>query len=245
MMTMNNMEIKLSKLGLTNNEAKVYIALLNIGQTNAGTIISKTKLHRNIVYFNLERLMEKGLVSYVIIKNIKHFETTKPLELKNYIQRQKDELLNKERLANQILPEIEKVRKTFTKKQDAVIFQGKKGVRNVLEMMTNTKELLLLATGWGARKTFGTYFDQWHFKLKQNKVKSRAILSQKSEKEKYPYKVKYLKGYLIQNTTTAIFEDKVVNIIWQEDPIAVMITSKQNADSYRNYFEMLWKNKKN
>ena len=67
---------ELTKLGLTLNEAKVYFALLELGSTNAGEIIKKTKLHRNIVYDKLDKLIEKGLVSFVTIKNIKQFEVT-------------------------------------------------------------------------------------------------------------------------------------------------------------------------
>lgn len=61
----------LVKLGLTTNEATVYDCLLGLGITTAGKIIKKTHLHRNIVYDNLEKLIKKGLVSFVIIKGIK------------------------------------------------------------------------------------------------------------------------------------------------------------------------------
>ena len=86
---------ELTRLGLTINESKVYLALLELGSTNAGKIIKKTKLHRNIVYDNLDKLIEKGLVSFVIIKNTKYFETTSPSELKGYVSKQKQDILNK------------------------------------------------------------------------------------------------------------------------------------------------------
>ena len=98
------MEKNLMRLGLTENEAKVYLALLEIGSTSAGEIIKKTKLHRNIVYDNLEKLIEKGLVSFVLIKNIKHFEVNSSHELWDFIDKQKEEVLEKEVLIKKILP---------------------------------------------------------------------------------------------------------------------------------------------
>ncbi|MBU2442745.1 MAG: helix-turn-helix domain-containing protein, partial [Nanoarchaeota archaeon] len=56
----------LEDLGLSEAEAKVYLALLETGSTLAGPIIKKTGLHRGTTYQILQRLIEKGLVSYVI-----------------------------------------------------------------------------------------------------------------------------------------------------------------------------------
>ena len=44
------MEKILEKLGLTKNESKVYLALLNLGLTSSKNIIEKTNLHRQLIY---------------------------------------------------------------------------------------------------------------------------------------------------------------------------------------------------
>ena len=51
--------------------------------------------------------------------------------------------------------------------------------------------------------------------------------------------VKYLD--YISPSTTFIYSDKVLIIIWEPFPTAIRIKDKQTADSYRSYFEMLWK----
>src|SRR3989338_863859 len=129
----DDMQQELQKLGLTENESKVYLALLELGSTNAGQIIKKTKLHRNIVYDNLDKLIDKGLVSFIVAGKIKHFETTAPTELKEYIERQKKEIVEKEKLADEILPQIKARRETIERKQEASIFKGKKALRILLE----------------------------------------------------------------------------------------------------------------
>ena len=63
----------LKDLGLLENELAIYLALLKIGSSTAATIADKTGLYRPYVYDNLNRLMEKGIVSVVLKDNKKHF----------------------------------------------------------------------------------------------------------------------------------------------------------------------------
>jgi len=235
------MQEELIKLGLTNNESKVYLALLKLGNTNAGEIIKKTNLHRNIVYDNLDKLIEKGLVSYVIIKNIKHFEVTSSKELKDFIEKQKQEILQKEKIVNNILPEIDKLRSIKERKQEATIFKGKKGLKTIFEEITKTSsELLVFGTGWGMKETMGSYYGQWHLKLKQNKVKARILLPKNKKVFLKPFTAKYLSEKNIIPSTIALYENKVLNIVWGEEPIAVLFISDKVFDSYKNYFNLLW-----
>ncbi len=239
------MKEELKKLGLTENESKVYLALLELGSTNAGKIIKRTNLHRNIVYDNLNKLISKGLVSFVVIRNIMHFETTPPLELKEYIEKQKKEIIKKERLVNRILPEIEK-RRSIERKQEATVFKGKMGLKTVLDEMAKTKdEILVLGTGDGMRLTMGSYYEQWHLKLRKNKVKARILLPQ-NRRGKFlpPFRAKYLLKESITPSSIVVYEDKIITIIWSEQPISILIESEKAARPYKEYFELLWKTAK-
>jgi sugar-specific transcriptional regulator TrmB len=146
------MKEELQKIGLSENESKVYLALLKAGLTNAGVIIKSTKLHRNIVYDNLDRLIDKGLVSFVIMKNIKHFEVTSSKELKEYVEKRKQQILEEEKIVRDILPQIDSMRLSRERKQDAAVFNGKRGLKTILEEITRSKsDLLVFGTGWGMR----------------------------------------------------------------------------------------------
>jgi len=59
-----NTEI-LSDIGLTQGEIKIYLALLEIGETSAGEVKNKTKLQNSVVHLCLNNLIHKGLVHYV------------------------------------------------------------------------------------------------------------------------------------------------------------------------------------
>lgn len=65
-----NTEI-LKEIGMTETEIKVYIALLEQGESLASKISLKAGVERAVTYHILEKLIKKGIVSYVIkIENI-------------------------------------------------------------------------------------------------------------------------------------------------------------------------------
>ena len=63
----------LEEFGLTKNEVKIYLTLLKMGRALAGEITEKSGIHRRNVYDSIERLMKKGLVSFIIQNNRKYF----------------------------------------------------------------------------------------------------------------------------------------------------------------------------
>jgi hypothetical protein len=91
-------------------------------------------------------------------------------------------------------------------------------------------------------------FEIFQKQKKELKIDARVILSKSSrntEQVKIAYtKFRYIKDEFSSPTTTFIYDDKTAIIVWSETPIATLISSKDVADSYRKYFEMLWKTAK-
>ena len=87
-----NIEQTLENIGLTKNEIKIYLALLDLGLTSSGAIIKKTGIHTSKVYDGLERLSEKGLTSHIIKSNTKYFKAVNPDRLIDFIRDKKKKL---------------------------------------------------------------------------------------------------------------------------------------------------------
>ena len=68
----------LQRIGLTQGESKVYLALLKLGQTTTGPIVKRAGVTTSKSYKILARLEEKGLVSHVYKKKVKHFKAASP-----------------------------------------------------------------------------------------------------------------------------------------------------------------------
>ena len=82
----------LQKTGLSLNEARVYEALLNLGEANVNSISIRSKVHRRNVYDSLNKLIEKGLASETFVKGEKLFKPTDPERLKEIIKEKETEL---------------------------------------------------------------------------------------------------------------------------------------------------------
>ena len=107
----------LEKVGLTKGEIKVYLALIELGESSSGAIIIKAKVSRSKVYEVLEKLKEKGLVSEVIKENIKYFQAGNPKVILEYIKKKKEELKEQEEDFKKILPNLEEMQKSKEEKR--------------------------------------------------------------------------------------------------------------------------------
>jgi sugar-specific transcriptional regulator TrmB len=231
-------EIKetLKKFGLTDNEAEVYLILIKSGNLTAAEITGKTHIHRTNVYAILERLQEKGIISFAVHGKRKQYEAVDPKTILN-IEREKLEEIEK------LVPELSLIKNSLESKQDATVFKDRKGIRNILEELTNSKtDVQILASGGGFEQTFPDYFKIWLSRLSINKVKLKVLLSIKYKGLKAPKPAiyKFMPAEFISPSTTMISEDKVIVLIWGEQPIAIQIKSRLITEAYKNYFNVLW-----
>ena len=69
------MEIKetLKDFGLTEKEIKLYLKLLELGSAASGELIRELGFYSKTIYELLDKLIDKGLVSFVIKSNIRYY----------------------------------------------------------------------------------------------------------------------------------------------------------------------------
>src|SRR4030042_1548415 len=115
----------LEEAGLTSSEARIYLALLEKGSCRAGEISRHTGIHRRSVYDSIERLIQKGLVSYIKTNNRKYYEPANPERLVELLKEKEDNL-------KQILPELQLLRKLAEDKKEALFFRGKQAIKPML-----------------------------------------------------------------------------------------------------------------
>ena len=134
---------QLRQLGLSNGEARVYISLLGLyAPSKVGLIVRESHVSYSKVYDVLRRLIEKGLVSHAMINNIKYFTAVEPYRLFDYIQRKEAEVREQRLAVERIVPELTdlierdiKKATSVTKKRQAEIFTGDRGLRTAYEIL--------------------------------------------------------------------------------------------------------------
>lgn len=230
----------LQETGLSLTEAKVYLALLDIGSGLAGEITKKSELNRTNVYDALERLITKGLVSYVISANRKVFEPVTPIKLKEILKERENKL-------DSIMKELEERYKSSKTKEEATIFKGKKGIKSIFEDILKEKKELFV---YGAENKFAellpAYQKDWNRDRAKLRISLRIIYNEKVKKIKIAEKLKLTEMRFLPKdydfpSTILIYGNKVVTIAWSELPVGFMIKSPEVVKSNNNFFKILWK----
>ncbi len=99
--------------------------------------------------------------------------------------------------------------------------------------------------GWGMtgqlRKYLPIFADQWIRDIKLYKIKNRYIYAKGTEIKEKQFETKLLPKEFITPVATQIYGDKILISIWEPTLLAIMIKSKEVAESYKSYFNLLWK----
>src|SRR3989344_6317654 len=235
------MEIeKLSKLGLTKGEVNVYSAILNIGNSRINTIHEKTGLERRAIYDIINKLIEKGLISYTIEKGKKTYQLTSPKQLKEKVERKIEELKEFEEL----IPKIYEIYKSKKPKINFEILRGKEGIKSIFEDMLNYKEIYAIGGGFYIIKELPYYWPNYN--KRRLKEKStwynlvRSELKDKTPKDKL-INIKFLpKEFSGNPSVIIIYGDKVSTLSWGEELFAFTIESKDVSENYKRYHKFLW-----
>ena len=124
-------EEELRDLGFSDNEVKVYIALLRIGRGKAGRISKECSLERTSTYNALKKLNEKGMASYVIESNRKVFAVAEPAKILDMFKEQEER-------AKLVIPKLEQLKKSEQEKENILKFRGYAGIKTVLNDILKT-----------------------------------------------------------------------------------------------------------
>ena len=240
------LEDKLERIGLSKAETKMYLTMIKLGSSATGAIVRETGLRKSTVYESLSRLLEKGLVSYVIKNNIKFFEAVDPDRLVDFLDDQKRELDESKSDIKKILPELKSMRSPLKPHAEAHVLLGIEGFK------TMRRDVLKYAKGehlmLGAISREPIIMPQFWVWLNRERVKRKIklrVLHQQNTSEKAlssgMLEMKFLPKDVTIPAVINIYGDRVVSLLWKENyPICFMLINKDISDSYRKYFDILW-----
>jgi len=232
-------EAELKELGLTDNEVKIYLALLEHGILNPTKLAEKTGLHRSYVYDTLERLMEKGIVNTVLINNKKNYQAVDPKALREIFELKLKHL-------DTILPKLSTIFKSTKEDTRIELHRGKRVYKTMIkDLVANLKENDVVYLQ-GADESLleavePIYLKQYFTIIKEKKVREKIIIAKgkKRLKEKN-IEYKEISQEYLGDTTVVIHQSKVFLFTRGEPAYLVSIESKKIAETYRKQFELMW-----
>ncbi len=225
---------ELKETGLTENESKVYLALIDLGPSLAGRISRKTGLHRRTVYDVTEMLIKKGLIGYIKENNRRLFQAASPDRFLEMIQEKQ----------NLLIPIVDKLNEKYNsvkEKEETNFYKGKAGLKTVFEDQLNYNEILILGASPKAYEVLQFYFKWYDKKRKSKKIRSKIIAQDKKIKSLPLSEIKYLPQKYTNPVSVNIYGDKVAIILWEtNEPLAIVIKNKEISEGYKKYFELMW-----
>lgn len=238
----------LLELGLTQNEVKIYSALLKLGSAASGRITYETGLHRSRVYEGLNRLAEKGLVSFVKKGATTFFEATSSEKILDVLEEQKIQIDEKIKKIEKAIPELNKFRETKPT-VEAYILQGIEGFKAMRRdaLKHAVKEHLMIGAIARENKAMPIFFEKWNKERQKKGIKLKILYKAEYRnsamvKRKGFAEFRFLPEHISNPAVINIYGDRVVNILWKENyPICFVMANKDIAEAYKKYFEVLWK----
>src|SRR3989338_5359503 len=173
-------ETLLEKLGLTKGEIKVYLALNKLDESTVGPIGKESKVSKSKIYDILDKLIEKGLVGYVIKEGTKYFMPNDPNMVVEYVNRKEQELAKtKEEIESDILPQLMQQRSSAMKKRIAEMYEGFQGIKAIREELMRAFKagdtFLVLGAPKIANVKWEGWFLDFHKRRIERKVKMKII----------------------------------------------------------------------
>lgn len=228
------MEENFKEIGLTEVESKVYLKLIELKKATSGLISKKSGVHRRTVLDALERLIEKGLVSYIKENNRRFFSPANPERILEIMEEEKEKLENKVKL---IKPKYD----ISQAMEETVFFRGKQGIKTVFDdQIREGKTIFVIGGSKNVENILDFYFPRYNKIRVNKKIKLNIIFACEKISGKYTFaSLRYLPKKYDTAVSTNIYGDKVAIIHWDK-LFVIVIKSKEVAKTYKNYFDILW-----
>ena len=243
---------QLEKIGLKEKESKIYLALLKEGSSLANSLAKETNILRSSIYDYLDILLDKGFITYVIKSGKKYFQSVDPQKIIDQFIEKKE---REEQTLKSIVSELIKLQSISKQKSKIEVFEGKEGMKSAMSyvLKDKPKEILVYGSSGVGYKLLPFYLEHWHNERVKNKIKLKIIYNDLPESRtrikrgpslKYS-EIRFMEVNHSSLTGTLIYNNKILLTIWNlESPFAILIESESVAESYKDNFEILWKNSK-
>lgn len=253
---------ELKKIGLSENEAKVYLALLELGTATTQQIADKSGIKRTTIYVQIEALMKAGLVTSFEKETTKgkaaktYFRGEDPEHLKNLVENEKKQAEEHKSMLDSVLPGLGSLYLSQGQRPRVRFFEGLEGLQvmqnEILKTKTDAKETMGISSADDILILSPKHAEDYAPRRVELKISSKLIYTSKrgpflkdTDKQmlreshfvptdKFPFSV----DMNIYGNLTAIASLRGAK------PFGVLIESKEIADSMRAVFNLAWEGTK-
>ncbi|MFA4830888.1 MAG: helix-turn-helix domain-containing protein [Patescibacteria group bacterium] len=236
----------LIKLGFSDKNAKVYLALLQLGPSSVRKLAEFCGLNRGIVYEALKWLQEQGIVNYYKQDSKHRFAAEDPKKLYQMVGRRKDDLEQVDKQLDKLVPELGALYNRGGERPVARYFE-KKEIAKILEDVLDTCEaeeepMYRIYSAESLReylyKDFSTFSD---VRIAKG-IKVRVIAIGEGGELRGLDERKWLKQKSETPTYIIIYPGKTayISLTAKREPVGVVIENDGVCETQKVIFDSLW-----
>lgn len=238
---------ELKKLNLTEKEARVYLALLELGPSTPYKIAKRSRLKRPTAYVIAEELVEKGLIVQMTGEKKKQYIARSP---ESYIEDVESRVAD----AKKVLPELLALQRKQSEKPNVLYFEGIEGLEQAynykLKDFRNKEIVGFFARANELDKEMNEkVFFPWNEAKIENNISVRGFTV--DDPKLAPYmkffgtargmlNVKFLPDSLYNSDCSVEILDWAIRIVIMRSKQAIIIESSELALVFKQVFELLW-----
>jgi sugar-specific transcriptional regulator TrmB len=237
----------LTKSGLSKNESKVFLVLLELGRGTVTQITRKAGLNRTTGYDILDNLVTKGLASISGKEPKQEYIAESPDKIIFLLEKEIND--KNERLGElkKILPEMKSLHNVAGRPK-VRFYEGVQGLKDVYEdTLTSHEEIRAYATYDDMQKALPGYFPEYFYRRAKKGISIRAIfphtgpgieLSKFDKEQKRETAMVPADKYYFTPEIN-IYDNKVMIASWREK-LGIIIESTEIADAMKKIYELAW-----
>lgn len=240
-----NIITQLETLGLNGRQAKVYLALLQMGSAGAIEIAKFTRFKHPTVYDVLDVLKEKRLISESVVGGRKVFSAEDPIQLK-FIENER------QRNLDALFPDLQALYQSGTRRPRVRVYLGNEGLKIVDNELLEVKSKEYFYFG-GVREMLlnssEEHLTDYYRKRLARGVWSNAIRIHGLEDEldymqsgpQHMRRVRYLPKPIFEDVAGLyIYDHNVAVISALKESYAMIIESHELSTLLRNIWQYMW-----
>ncbi len=231
----------LKNLGLSDNEALVYIASLEAGVASAQEIAKKAKIKRTTAYSVLNDLVKKGFVHTTTERGKTRFTAVSPKQMADRFEEYRRELVG-------ALPSLEAMYNKSQVKPKVVLYSGVEGIHDLYEDTVREKPDSVLGYHTDAVFTIDADMPSVYARLRaQHHIRARRIVPKhpkwmyhKSRDKEQMADTVMLPPDLFNPSVEVLIYGRKVAFVSHADAMGLVIENAPIADAMRQAYELAW-----
>lgn len=240
----------LQNIWLNENESRIYLACLELGNAHAGRIINHVWLARATVYDALERLIKRWLIHKITKKGTTIFSPEDPERLEYILEMQSKSLKTVKKNLDAILPQLRKLKNPYMRLPSVRMYEGIEGIRTVLNDSLTAKEIIYAYVNVDAmEKHIKEINDEYLEKRKKNNIRKKWLIVDTPFSREFSrqYDRTVSEARFLSKTTTPfhiemnIYDGKISYLTYRDkNPLGIIIEDEDIYRIHRSTFELIW-----